>query len=408
MERRARIGGTLGPACDDETTLRAPASRRAGRRPAELLARHLRGASPARPAPAPRGAARGPDRRAAGRPAGPAVPRRPPSRGRRWSWSKGGRSARRRQGRARPRARCRCPTPRWPATCRRGDPILLDDGKLALRVERVRGDVGALHRRARREADRSARGSTFPGPSLSVPALTPKDRRDLAAAVELGGDWLAVSFVRRAADVRLARRLLRRAGSDMPVMAKIERPEAIDRLDEILAEADGLLVARGDLGVELPTERVPILQKQIIEAANAAGKPVMTATQMLDSMREAAAPHARRGLRRGQRRARRQRLPAADRRDRGGTLSGRGGRDDGADHRGGGGVGAHARPGPARQERCRSRPASATPAAARLTTSARAIWSSSRRAARPPCRRRGSVRTSRSWPSPRRARWPAG
>jgi len=172
---------------------------------------------------------------------------------------------------------------------KRGAPILLDDGKLALRVERVRGDtVHCVVVRGGTLTDR--KGINLPGTALSVPALSPKDRRDLRAAVELGSDWLAVSFVRRAADLRLARRLLRRSGSDMPVMAKIERPEAVERLDEILAEADALLVARGDLGVELPTERVPILQKQIIEAANAAGKPVMTATQMLDSMRESTRP----------------------------------------------------------------------------------------------------------------------
>jgi pyruvate kinase len=171
----------------------------------------------------------------------------------------------------------------------RGDPVLLDDGKLALRVDRVRRDtVFCEVVRGGRLTDR--KGINLPETDLSVPALTPKDRKDLVAAVELGSDWLAVSFVRRAADLRAARRLLRRAGRAMPVMAKIERPEAIDRLDEILAESDGLLVARGDLGVELPTERVPILQKQIIEAAAAAGKPVMTATQMLDSMRLAPRP----------------------------------------------------------------------------------------------------------------------
>ena len=172
---------------------------------------------------------------------------------------------------------------------KRGDPILLDDGKLELTVERVRKNVVRCSvRRGGTLTDR--KGINLPGTSLSVPALTAKDRRDLALAVELEADWLAVSFVRRAADVRLARRLLRRAGSDMPVMAKIERQEAIDRLDEILAEADGLLVARGDMGVELPTERVPMLQKAIIEAGNAAGKPVMTATQMLDSMRVSRRP----------------------------------------------------------------------------------------------------------------------
>jgi pyruvate kinase len=172
---------------------------------------------------------------------------------------------------------------------KRGDPILMDDGKLELRVTGIRSDS------VRAEVVRGGpltdnKGINLPGSSLSAPALTPKDRRDLEHSVELGADWLAISFVRRAADVTLARRLLRRAGRVLPVMAKIERPEAIDELDGILRAADGLLVARGDLGVELPPERVPVLQKQIIEAANRAGKPVMTATQMLESMREARRP----------------------------------------------------------------------------------------------------------------------
>ena len=167
---------------------------------------------------------------------------------------------------------------------RRGGSILLDDGKIALTAERVRnGSVFCRVIRGGVVTDR--KGINLPGASLSVPTLTAKDKRDLVVAVEAAVDCLAVSFVRGPEDVRAARRLTRRAGRELPIMAKIERPEAVDRLDEILAEADGLLVARGDLGVEIATERVPIVQKQIIEAANAAGKPVMTATQMLESMR---------------------------------------------------------------------------------------------------------------------------
>ncbi|HXV75087.1 MAG TPA: pyruvate kinase [Candidatus Polarisedimenticolaceae bacterium] len=167
--------------------------------------------------------------------------------------------------------------------------ILIDDGRIRLQVERVRDDrVRCRVVRGGKVAER--KGINLPGTDLSVPTITPKDRRDLETAVEIGADWLAVSFVRSARDVRQARRLLAKAGSTMPVMAKIERPEAIDRLDEILDAADGVLVARGDLGVELAPEDVPILQKQIIEAANAAGKPVVTATQMLDSMRHSAQP----------------------------------------------------------------------------------------------------------------------
>ena len=172
---------------------------------------------------------------------------------------------------------------------RRGDTIRIDDGKIELRVERVRGEViRCAVVRGGAVSDR--KGINLPGVELSVPTITRKDRRDLRFAVEAGADWLAISFVRRGEDVRLAKRLLRRAGRELPVMAKIERPEAIDALDEILEQADGVLVARGDLGVELATEDVPILQKQIIDAANAAGKTVMTATQMLESMRYSSRP----------------------------------------------------------------------------------------------------------------------
>ncbi len=180
----------------------------------------------------------------------------------------------------------------YPALARdvaRGGKILLDDGNLRLRVRSVRGAE------VRCEVERggvltSRKGINLPGAELSVPTLTVKDRRDLQTAVDLGADWLAISFVRSGRDVRTARRLLEKAGSDMPVMAKIERPEAVDRLPEIIAEADGLLVARGDLGVELPPEQVPVLQKRMIEMANQAGKTVMTATQMLDSMRHSPRP----------------------------------------------------------------------------------------------------------------------
>jgi pyruvate kinase len=172
---------------------------------------------------------------------------------------------------------------------KRGDRILIDDGNLELAVERVAGSsVRCQVVRGGKVTDH--KGINVPSVALSVPTITAKDRRDLALAVRIGADWVAVSFVRRAADLQQARRLLRRAGKDLPIVAKIECAEAIERLDEIVREADGLLVARGDMGVELPTEDVPILQKQIIDAAHAAGKPVITATQMLDSMRHSPRP----------------------------------------------------------------------------------------------------------------------
>jgi pyruvate kinase len=172
---------------------------------------------------------------------------------------------------------------------RRGNRVLIDDGLIELIVTGKRGnDVVCEVVRGGSVGDN--KGINLPDSALSVPAVTAKDARDLQTAAELGADWLAVSFVRRAADIVRARRLLKKTGRTIPVLAKIERAEAIDRLDEILDEADGLMVARGDLGVELSAARVPILQKQIIEKANALGKPVITATQMLDSMRHSSRP----------------------------------------------------------------------------------------------------------------------
>lgn len=172
---------------------------------------------------------------------------------------------------------------RLPRDVKRGDTVLLDDGLLALRVtgvgkEEVRCRVvvgGPLGEH---------KGINLPGVLVSAPALTRKDRRDLAFGLRLGVDAVALSFVRRARDIRTARGLIRRLGGDAPVIAKIEQPEAIDELDAILEEADGVMVARGDLGVELSPESVPVLQKLIIREAICCGKPVITATQMLESM----------------------------------------------------------------------------------------------------------------------------
>jgi pyruvate kinase len=161
-----------------------------------------------------------------------------------------------------------------------GDAILLDDGLLRLRVERVDGeDVhtvveigGALS---------NNKGLNMPGAALSAPALTDKDRRDAAFAVnELKVDFLALSFVRSPDDVREAQAL----AQGVPVIAKIEKPEAVQNLAAILDVADGAMVARGDLGVELGSEKVPVVQKRIIREVNLRGKLVITATQMLDSM----------------------------------------------------------------------------------------------------------------------------
>ena len=157
--------------------------------------------------------------------------------------------------------------------------ILLDDGRLELEVIDVRGeDINCKINTGGMLKDR--KGMNIPGTPLSTPALTEKDREDLEFARELGVDYFALSFVRSAQDVRETVALAR----GIPVIAKIEKPEAIDQLKEIIEAADGVMVARGDLGVEAGAEKVPLLQKRIIRWAAARGKPVIVATQMLDSM----------------------------------------------------------------------------------------------------------------------------
>ena len=130
----------------------------------------------------------------------------------------------------------------------------------------------------------SRKGLSLPHTNLQMPSITDKDREDVAFAVREGVDAFALSFVRRAEDVADLRNLLDQLGANVPIIAKVEKPEALDNLDEILAVSDGLMVARGDLGIETPAEEVPIAQKRIIHACNLARKPVITATQMLDSM----------------------------------------------------------------------------------------------------------------------------
>jgi pyruvate kinase len=166
-----------------------------------------------------------------------------------------------------------------------GDRILVSDGLIELCVRQVRGNEvicevvngGALGQN---------KGINLPGVKLRVPALPPKDRIDLAFALKQGANYVAVSFVRRAEDVLAAKLLIRRAGKDTPVIAKLEKPEAIENLDAILRVTDGVMVARGDLGVEMNPERVPVVQKTIIARAREFRRPVITATQMLESMTE--------------------------------------------------------------------------------------------------------------------------
>jgi pyruvate kinase len=173
--------------------------------------------------------------------------------------------------------------PALAADVRPGDRVLLDDGAIGLRVKDVEGE------RVSCEVERggvvkSRKGVNLPGVAVSASSLTAKDRADVATAVQAGADYVALSFVRKPDDVVEAKQAIADNGGDVPVVAKLERPEAIDLLDEILGAADAVMVARGDLGVELAVEQVPPIQKHIIARANSLGVPVITATQMLESM----------------------------------------------------------------------------------------------------------------------------
>jgi pyruvate kinase len=168
---------------------------------------------------------------------------------------------------------------------RAGARILLDDGLIELHVESTT-DTEVVCRVINGGMLGERKGINLPGVALPIPSLTDKDRRDLQFAVRQGADYIALSFVRRAQDCTEAKDLIKASGGRQPLIAKIEKAEAIDHLEEIVAATDGLMVARGDLGVETSVELVPVYQKRIIEQANRAGKLVITATQMLQSMIE--------------------------------------------------------------------------------------------------------------------------
>jgi pyruvate kinase len=177
-------------------------------------------------------------------------------------------------------ARVHLPHPQIFEAVEPGHTLLLDDGKIRMRV--------TANTKARIEAEvlvggslASRKGISLPDTVLPIGPLTDKDKADLDFVLRLGVDWVALSFVQRGEDMRLARQMV---GQGAALMAKIEKPAAIAELDAIIASSDGLMVARGDLGVELPVERVPGLQKRIVSQARAAGKPVVVATQMLESM----------------------------------------------------------------------------------------------------------------------------
>ncbi len=175
--------------------------------------------------------------------------------------------------------------PRLTNDLKTGDTILLDDGRLELKV--TKKNAGDLRCKVIRGGMlRSHKGLNLPGANLLFPSLSHKDKADLRFGIAQGVDYIALSFVRTSNDINATRLFLKAHGADIPIIAKIEKAEAIQNLDEIIDTANGIMVARGDLGVEMSPEQVPLLQKKIIEACNRAEKPVITATQMLESMIE--------------------------------------------------------------------------------------------------------------------------
>lgn len=168
---------------------------------------------------------------------------------------------------------------------KRGDRILLDDGLIQLSVL-GRKRNGLLTRVIEGGIVRDRKGVNLPGVKLSITSFTEKDKKDLQFGIAMGVDYVALSFVREALDIRRVKKWLDERGQQVPLIAKIEKPEALNNLEEILSEVDGIMVARGDLGVEVPPEKVPLIQKRLIDEANRSGKMVITATQMLESMTE--------------------------------------------------------------------------------------------------------------------------
>ena len=170
-----------------------------------------------------------------------------------------------------------------PGDCKAGDRILIDDGKVAVEVVEVKGS-DVVTKCVEPGAISNNKGLNLPGVAVSVPALSEKDREDLRWGLRAGADFIALSFVRSAKDIDDVHRIMEEEGIKLPVIAKIEKPQAVANLAEIVETFDGIMVARGDLGVEMPIEEVPLVQKRCIELARANAKPVIVATQMLDSM----------------------------------------------------------------------------------------------------------------------------
>ena len=170
-----------------------------------------------------------------------------------------------------------------PGDCKAGDRILIDDGKVTVEVIEVKGN-DVITKVIEPGAVSNNKGINLPGVAVSVPALSEKDIDDLRWGLRAGADFIALSFVRSADDIKDVHKIMDEEGIRVPVIAKIEKPQAVENLVEIVEAFDGIMVARGDLGVELPIEDVPLVQKQCIELARDMAKPVIVATQMLDSM----------------------------------------------------------------------------------------------------------------------------
>ena len=170
-----------------------------------------------------------------------------------------------------------------PGDCKAGDRILIDDGKVTVEVIEVKGN-DVITKCIEPGAVSNNKGINLPGVAVSVPAMSEKDADDLRWGLRAGADFIALSFVRNAADIKDVHAIMDEVGIRVPVIAKIEKPQAVENLVEIVEAFDGIMVARGDLGVELPIEDVPMVQKRCVELARDAAKPVIVATQMLDSM----------------------------------------------------------------------------------------------------------------------------
>ena len=177
-----------------------------------------------------------------------------------------------------------------PGDVTKGDRILFDDGKLELRVDSVQGwDVNCTVTRG--GLLKSKKGMNLPGVNVSTPAVTEKDISDLRVGLDAGVDYVALSFVREAQEVLRVKQLIQKVGADVRVIAKIEKPEAVDKIEQIIDAADGIMIARGDLGVEIAPETIPVLQKRIISLCNHHDRPVIVATQMLESMMSCLTPN---------------------------------------------------------------------------------------------------------------------